>query len=684
LNRTTIKSEIGMTGHPIVLQRPLKGRAIFYHRDSGGQAETTPEEYARWASDYCFREGLAFTVTPQQITALIQAGKPHEGDVFVDWCVKGNKLSRLGLNALMAEVARDKSISHVLIFRADRLARPKDVHEGMQLEMKLRRLGVDVVFRNRTAHRLSRNERIPMKEWFESGSEYENAGAFRRDLSEKMIRSQVNRARNGISTGGRPMYGLRRWLVDSLFNRVRALEDGESVKRSGHHVVWIPKEDDTFKIRCWIKRELFTRPATQIAKELTLRKVPTPDHGRSRTDNGTRHQTSGVWHATTVSGIGRSQIDSGIVEYGRRSMGDQLRMTPDGPRELTDADFRDDNEETKVVRNLKSQVIEGQAHFDPSLTRDQQCELDAVLDRRAGSQRGKPRSRTPQDNPLGVRIFDIDCGWPMYRATVDGTFRYRCGLYTQSHGVSCKHNQIDGLTATRFALSVLRQQVLTPERMKKLYEWLEEMAKFERTDDSGKATIASLKTELVKTTQQLDLASRNMSLADTENQRKRTGIIVDELAAREEELKHQINHQSRQQPQTSDIHTEAMAAMSGLASLTEITDGSDLATIKMLFDAVNVRLFLKFRDEQCGKRTVRRLISGVLTMGTAPAPIKIYQGPTARNQLPAVPILSSDPKETAALLAAVREGSPPSGLLFPQEVLPEEDSLGKLHRGDRI
>ena len=48
----------------------------------------------------------------------------------------------------------------------------------------------------------------------------------------------------------------------------------------------------------------------------------------------------------------------------------------------------------------------------------------------------------------------------MYRQPYNGSFRYACGLYQQSHGAACKHNTVDGVRATRFLLACVRQRVL--------------------------------------------------------------------------------------------------------------------------------------------------------------------------------------------------------------------------------
>src|SRR5262249_16029375 len=152
---------------------------------------------------------------------------------------------------------------------------------------------------------------------------------------------------------------------------------------------------------------------------LTAEGVPPPDAGRKRTDNGIKHTTSGVWHQVTVTSIARNPLLRAFVEYGRRSMGDTLRFTKLQPREFTDRDRGLDGK-PKVIVNAKADRITAPAHFTPPIESDQVERTIAALDRRSGTQRGKPRSQNPSQNPLGSRVFDISCGWPMYRQPYNG------------------------------------------------------------------------------------------------------------------------------------------------------------------------------------------------------------------------------------------------------------------------
>ena len=62
----------------------------------------------------------------------------------------------------------------------------------------------------------------------------------------------------------------------------------------------------------------------------------------------------------------------------------------------------------------KSRSSKGRG-FEPLVDVGRHRQLLAVLDARGGTKRGKPRARDLRKNPLGGRIFDMNCGWPMYR-----------------------------------------------------------------------------------------------------------------------------------------------------------------------------------------------------------------------------------------------------------------------------
>src|SRR5262249_23125601 len=150
-------------------------------------------------------------------------GCAARGDIFLDYGVSGNVLSRPGFNALLEEVAQDLSVSHVFIPRRDRVARPTDPVDGVNLETRLRYLGTTLVFMDRTVGPLAKGQRPDVSEAILSLIDYDTSGRQRYELAQKMIYAQISLAKQGFSVGGRPPFGFCRWLLRADGSPVRLL-----------------------------------------------------------------------------------------------------------------------------------------------------------------------------------------------------------------------------------------------------------------------------------------------------------------------------------------------------------------------------------------------------------------------------------------------------------------------------
>jgi len=272
--------------------------------------------------------------------------------------------------------------------------------------------------------------------------------------------------------------------------------------------------------------------------------------------------------------------------------------------------------------------------FDPLVDVEQHKRLLAKRDARGGTQRGKARSRDPKKNPLGGRIFDMACSWPMYRAPDGKTFRYKCGYYLQSHGASCSHNTVDGPTATKFMLSCLQQRLLSPTLLPELERRFRELAVDAESSNEVDHELADLSARLAQVQSQLETVSRNMALAKTSEQYEAISTTFDQLKAQENSLQTQIAETGSQAEQTRDTEADVAEAMSMAQQLTELvseSNGLDLAG--KAFQLTNARLFLRFRPVQVKKRLLNKVAGGVVVCGAAPNPIEIYRGPTGRRAL---------------------------------------------------
>ena len=254
----------------------------------------------RWAQGQAARLGVAFTGSPENIEAMIRNGRFEDGDLFLDYGVKGNQLQRPGLDALFRVARTDLGVTHIFIPRRDRFARPDDPADAMQMENTLREAGLTLVFMNKTLPPLGRGKR-DLGESIVAMVDYDHAGQERRTLAQKIIYAQLKLASMGYSTGGRPPFGFRRWLVSMEGAVVRQLSEGEYVKMAGHHVVWLPGPEGEIALIRRILTMLETTPASRVARKLTEEGVPTSDarrrppaHRRRRQASHQRRMAAGV------------------------------------------------------------------------------------------------------------------------------------------------------------------------------------------------------------------------------------------------------------------------------------------------------------------------------------------------------------------------------------------------------
>ena len=353
-------------------------------------------------------------------------------------------------------------------------------------------------------------------------------------------------------------------------------------------------------------------------------------------------------------------------------MGDQLRFTPDGPRGLGDADLRTDGQ-PKVITNPETDHITAKAKFEPFVDQARHQELLRELERRSGSQRGKPRSRTPEKNPLGSRLFDMGCGWPMYRQPYQESFRYLCGLYQQSHGEHCHHNLVDGMLATRFVLGCIRQRLLTPGFRDKLEKRLRKLAERDRHDDGIDQEIAKKRTALAELKRKRERVSQNLALAENADQHRAIATIFDQVAQEVKALELQLRQAEQLSKNLPDLDDDISAALADFDRLADLAaDTSNLGAIGELFRRLNTRLFLRFEEIQPKKRKINKVAGGVVTFGTSPPPVSLYEGPTGRRALQGMAVTSGYRPELPAL---------PS---VPCGTDREGQSLGNVNRGERI
>jgi hypothetical protein len=453
-------------------------------------------------------------------------------------------------------------------------------------------------------------------------------------VAEKLIHAKIRLAQGGFSIGGEPPYGFRRWLCAEDGTRVRQLDDREIVKRPGHHVVWLPTATEELNVVRRILDQIVATPATKIARMLNDEGVPSPNAGRLRTRDGTKFETSGLWTQNTIKNIATHPLLVAVCEYGKRSEGDQLRMTGTGPRPLGEGDYHTDGElkgKLKTVANPADQIIRTPARSAAVTTPEKMEAVRAVLEYRGRHLKGKPRTRGTAPNPLGARIYDLNCGWPMYRYAKRGGWRYCCGLYQNSEAKCCSHNMVSGETASRFVLACLRQRLLNPSTLAKLRARLTELANAEQGEDPAQRQLEADRAELMALQRKVQKAGENMALSETKEERAAVTRVFGELKAQEARLEQRIAAH-RPAPLQVEPQKQVEAALGALDRLAEsvAAGAADWSTVGVAFDRTNAKLYLRFAAVEKGRKTFSVPAGGAVTFGSAPPPGSLYTGPTDR------------------------------------------------------
>lgn len=653
---------------------------VFYSRDSGGRHQTTPPQYVKWACNTAECLGVSFKGKPTDIKHLMKSRQDYDANIFFDFEVEGDRMSRPALNALFELIETSKQkITHVFIPDPDRLSRPNHPNEGIKLEDRFREHGVTIVYKNRIISPSKRGKRDDFGEFIGRAYEFHRSGEFLDRHAEKMVSAKSELAEKGHWAGGRAPYGFRRWLVQESGIQVRQLEDGEIVRQEGHHVDLFPFEAE-FEIALRIRKLLRTKRAPEVCRLLDGEGIPSPDHGRSKTINGVKRKVSGKWNPETVNSIGRNDLFVAVTTYGKRSMGKKRRLSPSGPRELNEDEFLP-NGRPRVVQNPRALQIKGKARFQTTVDQKEHDSLVEELDRRGGSQRGKRKCQRPEDNPLGGRITDMACGWPMYKTKCQKnkqqTFKYRCGCYDKSKGELCEHNCVDGPAAIEFVLKAIQQRVIQPGVWDKLESKIRSIIQDDHSSDSDDVEKARIASAIAKLDSQIDQAATNMTLAKPKHY-EAMAKVYDKLLAEKDNLEDDLKKASQNannRPIIEDEIQRALATAQRLANA-DLNNTSDFAMAREVINATNAQFFAKFRKEKWGKkREVNRIAGGVITFGTAPPPVAKYDGPTDREHLKSLAV------EAAKRKTAESDGSDSAESLVTGE---EAGSLGSKSRADWI
>lgn len=130
--------------------------------------------------------------------------------------------------------------------------------------------------------------------------------------------------------------------------------------------------------------------------------------------------------------------------------------------------------------------------------------------------------------------------------------------------------------------------------------------------------------------QEMKLAERNLAFAANEDQFRAVASVLEELRRREKSLAEKIAAKSRQVRIGTEIDAEIDRAISFAKRLFELaSEPEQLPLATQAIELADIKFFVRFRPVQKGKRLLNKVVGGIVTIGAAPPPVALYEGPTA-------------------------------------------------------
>ena len=609
---------------------------VYLRRSSSGQ-ESSLATQLQWAIDKAKDRGVPLAATLADLEHMQHHRLASYRGIYLDDAVSGGRTKRPGFDAMLAGIRQNQKVSHLFVFKRDRLGRPRDPLDMMVVERDLRSWGV----------------MIEMSDGFIDPSEqgtgalgqkamslfgYFESGEFSKKLSERIVLVQVANASRGYSAGGRPPYGFGRFLVDASGRVVEELQARRKVKEPGCHVRFLPTDES--KIGVWVRILEWLETGwgyKRVAEHLNKLGIPAPDIGRVRGGRTFAGRVSGKWNHNTVRSLAMNPLIIGEKEYGRFSRGMHFRVGPGGPRAVSEDELFADGS-GRVIENDSTLWIRADSGGGAFFDNDRWHRLQAKLTERGQAQRGKRRASDPNAYPLATRVFDLTdgCGSIMQGAARrdrgEGRPTYRCGVYMKRQG-ECHHNTVDAEALLRFAVSTIATIVKRAAGMEKLRAAIR--ARIEALAVESRSPEQAVREELVSKVQrlrrQVEQAPRRILEEEDEAMRAQLRSAARDLSVELADAEQQLDQASSHGAAggVGDIEEEVQKAMD-LLQRVEIVCADPVARgeLPRVLDDLGLRIGLNFRAGITNNRPARVLQGGIMAFGNRllPCPLRTSGG----------------------------------------------------------
>ncbi|NQV24736.1 MAG: recombinase family protein [Rhodopirellula sp.] len=299
-----------------------KRHALCYLWRSTSKQEMGIHGQLEWALQTACKHEVNLEASPDDIGEMLQRGLKSYRGIRLDDGISGSRLDRPGFVSLRRAALQNSNISHILIHKSDRFARPEQAVQAMAMETELLHAGLTIVFSNRISEPRERGIH-----YFERDilllHEYSQNGEFLTQLAERVLAAQIRLAKGGYWTGGTAPYGFVRVLCDAAGNEIMVLDEKTTIRREGCHVRIRADEQNPERIQTWLRiLEWYGVDGwgvQRIANRLNELRIPSPNAGRTREIDGVRRPNSDKWCKKTVKRLIGNQAIIGMAVFGVRS-----------------------------------------------------------------------------------------------------------------------------------------------------------------------------------------------------------------------------------------------------------------------------------------------------------------------------------------------------------------------------
>lgn len=607
-----------------------QNQARVYLRCSSARQESSLATQLTWAIAAAAERGIRLHATLEDLDYMKKHRLSKYKDLYVDDAISGTRSKRPGFDALLQDLKADRSISHLLVFKRDRLGRPRKAIHMMVVEEELQAEGIVIVTSDGTIDPAATGP-AQCAQSMMSLFGFHESGEFSRKLSERVLLTHIALASKGYSTGGRAPYGFGRFLErpDGTFEEIPR---GRKVKERNCHVRL--RVNDPQKIQIWIRILEWLEAGwsvKRVANELNKLGIPTPSAGEKRHDDGVEHEVSGVWQDSTILAIAKNPIITGVKQYGRFAEGVHYRLGPHGIRPVGEDEVHKSGA-GRIIENDPAICIRAESGggtlFDPERWKRLQDDLAS----RGTSQRAKRRAADPAAYPLTSFVFDVTdgCGGVMH-----GVVRkdrgadkplYRCSIYMKTQGAKCRHNTVSAEALLQFTTSTLTRCLKFAGGADRIRAAVEAALAQEAAEPmtSDEKLYEQLYARVQRLRHKVEQAPRRILEEDEESLRAELRIALRELRAELADAEKALAEVGSRVPDRSsqtDVESEVQKAL-GLMDRVEAicSDPSARADLPRLLKDLGVRIGLSFREGRRNSRAVRLVAGGIIAFGNRPLP----------------------------------------------------------------